>query len=178
MMMKMLDAAGLELVTDHVRTADEDNPKGYFELEQVKELDKGGDKSWVAEHKGKVLKVISFLLPDLPDDCCYKTIFMRRDLHEVIASQNKMLVNRGEPTDSEKDARMIRLYGNHLRKTGIQLKGRLNFEVLDVDHRRVLDRPREEAVRVAQFLGEKLDTEAMAAVVDKNLYRNRREAKG
>ena len=38
MMMKMLDAAGLPIMTDHERTADEDNPKGYFEYERVKNL--------------------------------------------------------------------------------------------------------------------------------------------
>ena len=31
-------AAGLELFVDNIRTADEDNPKGYFEYEPVKEL--------------------------------------------------------------------------------------------------------------------------------------------
>ena len=36
----MLKAGGLELITDGVRTPDEDNPKGYYELERVKNLDK------------------------------------------------------------------------------------------------------------------------------------------
>ena len=31
MMMKMLEASGLPLTTDHVREADDDNPKGYFD---------------------------------------------------------------------------------------------------------------------------------------------------
>ena len=66
MMMKMLDAAGFDLVTDRIREADEDNPKGYFELEQVKELEEGGDKSWMQDHQGKVVKVISYLVKDLP----------------------------------------------------------------------------------------------------------------
>ena len=41
MMMQMLHAGGLEIVTDAVRAADGSNPKGYFEFEAVKELDKG-----------------------------------------------------------------------------------------------------------------------------------------
>ena len=36
MAMKMLTAAGLPAVVDDVRTADEDNPRGYFEDERVK----------------------------------------------------------------------------------------------------------------------------------------------
>ena len=40
MMMRMLDAAGMEIMTDRVRTADEDNPRGYYEYERVKDLEK------------------------------------------------------------------------------------------------------------------------------------------
>ncbi len=176
MMMKMLTAAGLEIVTDNVRTADEDNPKGYFEYERVKELDKGTDKGWLREHRGKVLKIISFLLRDLPDECFYRVIFMRRDLEEVIASQNKMLDRRGEPRDEAGDKKMIKLYGNHLRKVELILGGRPNFELLDVGYRQVIDEPREQAVRVAKFLGLKIEPDEMASAVDRSLYRNRQQA--
>ena len=37
MMMGMLEAGGLELVVDGIRAADEDNPRGYYEFERVKE---------------------------------------------------------------------------------------------------------------------------------------------
>ena len=84
MMMRMLDAAGLEIVTDGERVADVDNPKGYYELERVKDLETETDKSYVQDARGKVLKVISFLLKDLPDDNRYKVIFMRRHLDEVL----------------------------------------------------------------------------------------------
>ncbi len=176
MMMKMLTAAGLEIVTDNVRTADEDNPKGYFEYERVKELDKSKDKGWLQEHKGKVLKIISFLLKDLPDDCFYRVIFMRRDLEEVIASQNKMLDRRGEPRDEAGDEKMIQLYRNHLRKVELILEQRPNFELLDVSYRQVIDEPREQAVRVAKFLGLKVEPEQVASAVDQRLYRNRQQA--
>lgn len=96
MMMKMLEAGGVPIMTDAVRTADIDNPKGYYEYERVKDLEKETDKSYIREGRGKALKVISWLLKDLPDDNRYRIIFMRRDLGEVIASQNKMLKHRGE----------------------------------------------------------------------------------
>ena len=48
MMMQMLHAGGLEILTDAVRTPDGSNPKGYFELEAVKDLDKGGPSAWLA----------------------------------------------------------------------------------------------------------------------------------
>ena len=139
MMMKMLSAGDLELVTDHLRTADEDNPKGYFEYERVKELDKTEDKTWVREHRGKVLKVISFLLTDLPHDNYYKVIFMRRDLHEIIASQNKMLVRRNETGGDTDDEKMIDLYQKHLRKIEVMLEDRPNIERIDVSYKEVLE---------------------------------------
>jgi len=174
MMMKMLNAADLEIVTDEIRTADEDNPKGYFELEKVKELDKGGDKSWVAEHRGKVLKVISSLLKDLPDDCSYKVILMRRDLNEVVASQNKMLVRRGEKADGEDDDKMMALYTTHLRKLELLLRESPNFECLEIHYRQVVESPREQAQRVAEFIGRGDRAEVMADAVDRRLYRNRK----
>ena len=174
MMMKMLGAADLEIVTDEVRAADEDNPKGYFELERIKDLDKGGDKSWLAGHRGKVLKIISFLLKDLPNTCYYKVIFMRRDLEEVVASQNKMLVRRGEQADGSDDEKMIRHYGTPLRKVGVMLSEQPIFELLDVHYRQAVESPRDQATRVCKFLGLPDRANDMAGAVDRQLYRNRR----
>ena len=173
MMMKMLGAGGLELATDEIRSADEDNPKGYFELEQVKDLDKTQDKNWVAGYRGKVIKVISFLLMDLPPASAYKVVFMRRNLDEVIASQNKMLDRRGEERGGD-DEKMIGLYKTHLRKVEFLLRQRKNYESLDVDYKQALEQPREYAERVRRFLDMPLDVERMAEVVDPELYRNRR----
>ena len=174
MMMKMLEAAGVELFVDNIRTADEDNPKGYFEYEPVKELDKTEDRSWIRESKDKVIKIISFLLPHLPSDCYYRIIFMNRDLHEVMASQNKMLKRRGEPVDEDGGEKMIGIWQRHLRKMKFTLAERENIDVLEVSHRDVISAPREQAQRVSGFLGGKYDLDAMAGVVDPQLYRNRR----
>lgn len=172
MMMKMLDAGGVELVTDQIRTADEDNPKGYFELEQVKELDKSADKSWVADCRGKAVKVISSLLEELPEGHAYKIIFMRRHLNEVIASQNKMLQRRGEERGAE-DEKMIRNYTMHLRKVDYLLRNTPNFERFDVDYKDAIENPQGHAERIAGFLEMPLDIERMTGVVDASLYRNR-----
>ncbi len=48
MMMKILEAGGLEILTDNQRTADDDNPKGYNEFEKVKDLEI--DQSWLGGH--------------------------------------------------------------------------------------------------------------------------------
>src|SRR5437899_574640 len=101
MMMKMLEAGGMEPLTDHVRTADEDNPKGYYEFERVKDLEK--DQTWLEDAKGRYVKVISMLLKHLPAGYTYKVIFMRRTMEEILASQRKMLVRRGESPDRVAD---------------------------------------------------------------------------
>lgn len=173
MLMGMLSAGGVPLVEDGIRQADEDNPKGYYELEQVKELDKSDDKSWVRDARGKGLKVVSSLLHDLPDDCRYKVIFSRRHLSEVLASQKKMLAHRGESTDDVSDEEMARHFSKHLLGIHQWLDARANFEVLYVDHREALEDPARAAAAINEFLGGNLDTTAMAAVVDRQLYRNR-----
>ena len=86
MMMGMLEAGGLELVVDGIRAADEDNPRGYYELERVKDLAKAEDKSWLVTLQGKGVKVISLLLQHLPEAYNYKIIFMRRSIAEVLDS--------------------------------------------------------------------------------------------
>jgi hypothetical protein len=172
MMMKMLDAAGLEMMVDHERTADEDNPKGYYEYERVKDLEKEPDKSWVGQARGKVLKVISHLLKDLPDDNYYQVIFMRRDLDEVVASQNKMLERRGE--DNPLDDKATKdYYLRHLVQVRFLVRNRPYIDLIEVNYGEALAEPKAFVSRVDAFLDHELDTAAMSAVVDKQLYRNR-----
>ncbi len=173
MMMKMLEAGGVPIMTDAIRTADVDNPKGYYEYERVKGLEKETDKSYVREGRGKALKVISFLLKDLPDDNFYRIIFMRRDLDEVIASQNKMLDRRGEQSIDDR-AVMAEAYRNHLAAVRILVRKRPNFEMLDVRYDQAVKTPKDTIRAVTAFLGGTLDAAAMTAVVDAELYRNRR----
>lgn len=172
MAMKMLEAGGLELVTDNQRSADIDNPKGYFEDERVKNLAESEDDSWVAAARGKAIKVVTSLLPHLPRDVNYRLLFMRRHLAEVIASQNKMLARRGEASDTSDD-RMRELYEAHLRRTKALLRHAPHFRTLDVEYTGVLHDPRREAERIGAFLGGTLDVDAMTGVVDETLYRNR-----
>jgi hypothetical protein len=174
MMMRMLEAGGVPIVTDRVREADEDNPRGYFEVERVKDLEQAGDRSWLRDCRGHAIKVISFLLKNLPDQNQYKVIFMRRHLDEVVASQNKMLVRRGEEADPAGDEAMKKRYGIHLKKVAFFLEEADNFRTLEIDYKDVLEDPRRHAKRVRRFVGRDLDLEKMVAAVDPQLYRNRR----
>jgi hypothetical protein len=172
MLMKMLDAGGLPIVTDGLRTADEDNPKGYFEVERVKKLAEESDRSWLAEARGKGIKVISYLLRSLPSRFNYRVVFVRRDLEEILASQKKMLERRGE-TDETAAERMRDLLQNDLWRSWYLLTHRPQFDALEVHYTEVLARPLEQARRISAFLGGGLDPETMASAVDPTLYRNR-----
>lgn len=174
MLMKMLEAGGIELLTDNIRTADEDNPKGYYEFERVKQLKQ--DSDWLEDAGERAVKIISALLKHLPQDhaYAYKVIFVRRKLEEVLASQKQMLIRRGEPTDTISDEKMAELFRKHLSQVETWIDEQPNVEVLYVSYNEVLEHPQEQAQRINQFLGSTLDVERMASVVDKSLHRQRR----
>ena len=173
MAMQMLGAGGLAVVTDGLRKAGEDNPKGYYEDGRVKDLHKDEeDGEWLKESRGRAIKIISFLLKDLPETNNYKVIFMRRELSEVLTSQKKMLERRGEP-DETTDERMLEIWTDHLWRVDYLFSHADHLEHLELLYKDVVENPLEQARRMADFLGRNLDPNAMAAVVDGQLYRNR-----
>jgi hypothetical protein len=171
MMMKMLQAGGLELVTDSIRNADDDNPNGYFEFERVKQMT-AGDRAWLDEAGGKVVKVISALLEHLPSERLYKIIFMEREIKEVLASQKKMLDHRGE-TSAISDDEMAEQYRAHLKAVKPWLARQPHMEVLYVGYNSMMSDPEPLCRRVIEFLDLPLDLEKMRAVPNAKLYRNR-----
>ncbi len=172
MMMKMLEAGGIPLLTDHQRSPDEDNPKGYFEFERVKNLPKG-DVDWLPQARGKAVKVISALLEHLPPQYTYRVLFMRRDLREILASQRKMLLRRGEDPDKVDEEELYRLFSKHLQYIRRWLAQQPNFRVLEVPYNRIMETPEPYVHQINVFLGGSLDEDAMIKVIDPHLYRNR-----
>jgi hypothetical protein len=172
MMMKMLNAGGIDPVTDNIRTADEDNPKGYYELEKVKQLDK--DNSWVANCQGKVIKVISMLLKPLPADQHYKIIFMRRKMQEILDSQKQMLIRRNQPTNTVPDEKMAEMFNKHLKDIEAFIEKQPNMDCIYISYNDVLENPATNVEKINEFLGGTMDTTAMLEVVDTALHRQRR----
>jgi hypothetical protein len=172
MAMRALDAGGVPVLTDGLRQPDDSNPRGYYEFEPVKALDKKGDLSWLAGARGKAVKIISFLLTHLPESYDYQVVFMRRHLDEILASQNQMLRARGEPSGAD-DEKMRRVYAEHLAQVEYFLSRRRCFSSIRIDYTRFLAEPRIEAGRINAFLGGSFDVEKMAEVADPSLYRNR-----
>lgn len=171
LMMKMLEAGGLPVLTDGQRAADQDNPRGYYEFERVKQLP-DGDFSWLDQAKGKAVKVISFLLQHLPAGYHYSVLFMHRALTEVLTSQQAML-SRRDVANPEKDTEMERIFKSHLATTETWLAARPNFRTLFVDYNHLLAEPDRLIMAVADFLPGALDTSRMKIVIDPALYRQR-----
>ena len=175
MMMKLLEAGGLLPVTDNIRTADEDNPKGYYEFERVKQLPKG-DVAWLPEAQGKVVKVIAALLPHLPGGYEYRVIFMQRAMSEVLASQRQMLIRRGEDPNKIPDDVIAKLFEKHLRQVNEWVSQQPHVARLDVNYNEMLKNPQPFIVQINAFLGGQLDVQRMATAVDPSLHRQRKDA--
>lgn len=172
LMMRMLEAGGIPVMVDNLRTADTDNPNGYYELERVKKLP-AGDTEWLMEARGKVVKIISFLLNTLPAEHQYRIVFMDRALPEVLASQQKMLVHRDEATDELSDEKATELFTAHLAQTKGWLSEQSNIEVFFMDYGKLVHSPAAHVARLDDFFNGMLDVAAMMEVIDPDLYRNR-----
>jgi hypothetical protein len=170
LMMQMLENGGVAVVTDRIRFADPDNPKGYYEFEQVKTIKR--DASWLPAMRGRAFKMVSQLLYDLPPSETYRIVFMERDLEETLLSQEKMLTRLGRiaaPREQMKRALTLHLERLH---EWLSLQG--NMEVLFVRYNDLVEQPREQTERVGEFIGGNLDVGAMVKTVDLSLYRNRK----
>ena len=171
LMMQMLKAGGLEVMTDHERAADADNPEGYFEWEEIKRI--GENPELLAKAGGKAIKIVTALIPSLPSMHRYRVLLMNRPIEEVVASQKKMIDRRR--------TRGANLAPDKLANTLIQhrltilggMRASPNFEVLEIDYPDLVAEPAAWAERVNEFLGGDLDTAAMAARVKPSLHRNR-----
>jgi len=171
MMMSMLQAGGLEIMTDQIRKADIDNPQGYFEFEKVKNL--RNQPHCLDQARGKAVKVISQLLYELPSKHDYKIIFIQRNMQELLASQKKMLVRRGEDPDAVPDDVMAGKFEDHLRKVRNYIAKASNMECCYLDYNDSLKSPAVASRQITDFLQLSLNVEAMTAAVNPNLYRNK-----
>lgn len=165
MMMQMLHAGGGNILTDNLRKPDDNNPKGYFEYEPVKSLAR--DASWMEELNGQIIKVVAPLLFHVSPVNHYKIIFMEREMEEVLKSQQKMI---GQ--DNFFPMYLEKAFRDQMSKVKAWQARQPNIEVLVVKYSEVVEAPHQAAEAVKDFLGMELDTSAMAAVIDKTLYRN------
>ena len=172
MMMKILAVGGLPPLTDTLREADIDNPQGYYEFEQVKQLDKG-DAAWLVDAHGKTVKVIAPLLFHLPAQYHYQILFINRNINEVLASQRKMLEHRNEAANDVSDELLASSLQQHVQQVKSWIAEQPNMQLLNLDYNTMLLDPMPQSNAINQFLGGDLDEQAMIRVINPMLYRNR-----
>jgi predicted AlkP superfamily phosphohydrolase/phosphomutase/tetratricopeptide (TPR) repeat protein len=178
LMMQMLDAAGMSPQTDGIRKADEDNPRGYWEWESLKQT--ADLKQLFDETEGleqRAIKVVSALVPTLPIEHSYRIIFMLRPLEEVARSQARMIERLGTEGAGRDEAMLIEELKEHRERVMVHLQRQKNVKVLPVRFPVLVANPEAVCGLVAEFLGESLARpEALGSVIDPALYRQRSES--
>jgi hypothetical protein len=172
LMMQMVANGGLSVIADNIRTADADNPRGYYEFERVKKIKQ--DASWLPDARGKAVKMVSQLLYDLPPSERYRIIFMERDMDEMLDSQEKMLKRLGRKAAPRPEIKSA--FAKHLERLFQWLGQQPNMQVIRIRYNALLEHPEEQARLVREFLDCKINLERMIHSVDRALYRNRKES--
>ena len=166
LMMQMLYNGGLPVAFDEARPADENNPRGYFELAGGKIINQLMDDVFdMKSYKGNIIKVTAYGLKFLPV-ANYKIVYMMRDINEVLKSMQKM----GADIDKEKDSILF----DKLNRISFDLMtGRDDIQYIKVNYRDLIMEPRGQMEKISEFLGEQFDIDAAIEAVDPSLYRNR-----
>jgi hypothetical protein len=168
-MMQLFKAANAEIATDAIRTEDENNPKGYFELEAVKGIVK--NNQFLKDLDGKTIKIVSPLVTFIDLSLEYRVVFMIRDLDEVLQSQGKMLGK--DQQDQQEKFRAI--YSLHVEKSRQFLRAN-NISFIEIQHRELLEDPETTLQHLIDFCSWKTPIDELKTVIDQSLYRNRKNA--
>ena len=167
LMMQMLNKGGVDILSDNKREADVSNPKGYYEYEPVMSIHK--DNSWLHLAQNKGVKVVAPLLKNLDPQYRYKVIFMKRDVNEIIRSQQIMI-------GKNPDNLPINIYNAFQKQleTIEKWKDREpHIELIYVDYKELIENKDFDIQKIEDFIGVPLDTKAMMSCIDKKLYRNK-----
>jgi hypothetical protein len=151
MMMRMLAQGGARILAD-------DEPRGHYELEAVK--DTARDASWLRRAPERVVKVESTVLRHLPPTASYRVVFMRRSLDHVARSQRLVPEN-----DDDREARQA--MAEHLVQLALWFDTARHVRALGVSYERLLANPEPEIVRIIRFLELELDAAAMLRAVER-----------
>ena len=177
MMMKMLQAAGFDLLSDDLRKEDKFNPNGYYEYGLVRRLKSGGN-AWLNRATGRVVKIVSPLLPYINPDLNYKVIFMQRDMKETVQSQARMLLGFQTWADPNQERGLEETFRRHLADVDAWMRQQPNLDYLNVNYNQLLVDPSGVFTDLAEFLHRPIAADDLAGLINPNLYRNRREDGG
>jgi hypothetical protein len=170
MMMQILHAGGVPVTSDNLRKPDENNPKGYYELEGGKIINKLMNGSFSFDkHKGEFVKITAYGLKYLPSGN-YKIIYMERNIEEILDSMEKMLGIKDENRDETRKS-FVKL--NQMIKNFIA--NRDDVKVLYVNYNEMISNPEHSIRIIVSFLNlSDVNLDKMMQSIDKKLYRQRR----
>jgi hypothetical protein len=171
LLMQILEAGGVPMAYDTAsRPPDDNNPRGYFELEGGKIISRLMNGTFpLADHRGRFIKITAFGLKYLPPGK-YRIIYTERNIDEVLDSMEKMAKLQDQ---NREETRLSFIKLNEMIK-GL-ITGRKDIGVLFVNYNQIVADPATQIRKIAEFLGpEGIDQAAMIAAVDERLYRKRR----
>jgi hypothetical protein len=166
LMMQLLNKSSLEILSDGIRQKDISNPEGYYELEAVKGIVR--DNSFLKDAAGKVVKIVAPLPVYLDKSLDYRIVFMRREIEEVLRSQEKML-NKDQTSEREK---FRTIYEMHLKKTYHFFESN-SIPYIDIQYKQLLNESEQELKRLINFLELSTPIEELLSVIKVDLYRNK-----
>lgn len=169
--MAILGAGGVRLRVDGARAADPDNPAGYHEYEPVRRLAQDG--AWLSGARGEAVKIVVPLLRALPAGLPCRVILMRREIREVVTSQDRMLARRGASPGPLGAERVAEILTAQLEETRTWLRQRPHTAWIEIDHHALVHGAGEELARLAAFAGIPAPGAELAAVIRRDLHRVR-----
>ena len=169
MLMQILNAGGIPISFDNKRSADEFNPKGYYELEGGKIINKLIDKTFPIEgYKGRFIKITSYGLKFLPKGR-YKIIYSERDIEEILDSMEKMM-RKSDENRGEFKKNLVKL-DNMIKK---EIREKKELDVLFVNYNKILINPKNNIKKILDFLNLSYENiDKMIDAVDIKLYQSR-----
>lgn len=173
LLMQMLQAGGAPVGFDRSRPSDVHNPKGYFELEGGKIINKLQKGTFLlSSYMGAFIKITAYGLQFLPQGK-YAIIYSERNIEEILDSMDRMM---GKPDNNREETKNVFLKLNtHIKDT---INKRKDMRVLYVNYNEIISQPKKHVQRIATFLGMPVTSaNAMMQVVDSALYRQRRDTK-
>ena len=166
MLMQILHAGKIPVSFDGSRPTDDHNPKGYFELEGGKIINKLIAGSFSLEkYRGSFIKITSYGLKFIPNGK-YKIIYSERNIEEILDSMEKMI---GKKEENRAETKKCLYKLNKLIKK--EIKERKDIEFLIVNYNKVLTNPKNNIIKILDFLNLNYDNlKKMIDAVDIKLY--------
>jgi len=171
MLMQILANGSVPLAQDEEsRPPDDNNPKGYFELEGGKIINTLMNGTFpISDYKGLFIKVTAYGMKFLPPGK-YRVIYSERNIEEILDSMEKMAKTQDQ---NREETKAVFLKLNTIIKDLIQK--REDMDVLFVNYNDILSEPENIVAAIHEFIGSAdFDLDKMIETVEHSLYRKRR----